>query len=146
METKITSVREQQGKHPELVTKLLDEAARLRERAREILRTPAPPPMGTDKSETFAKLWAEAWKSECGLVADRLGDAAKILEDGVAGPQLRKFTLRFGETPSDTITVPLCNKPPFIAKACLDTLSWRHAPLLLATSRLVIKLQKQVAA
>lgn len=73
------------GKHPALATKLLDEAARLRAQAREIERTPAPAPPGNDKTETFAKLWAEAWKKECGGVADRLGDAAKILEDAVGG-------------------------------------------------------------
>lgn len=66
------------GKHPALAIKLLDEAASLRAQAREIERTPAPPPPGNDKTETFAKLWAEAWKRECGGVADRLGDAATV--------------------------------------------------------------------
>jgi len=73
------------GKHPLLATALLDEAAKLRAKARELERTPPPPAPGTDKTETFAKLWSEAWRRECGLVADRLGDAAKILEEAVAG-------------------------------------------------------------
>ena len=75
----------QPGRHPMLATALLDEAAKLRALARDLVRTPAPPPPGNDKTETFAKLWAEAWKQECGGVADRLGDAAKILEDAVSG-------------------------------------------------------------
>jgi len=72
-------------RHPLLATALLDEAAKLRAKARELVRAPAPPPPGTDKTETFAKLWAEAWKQESGIVADRLGDAAKILEEAVSG-------------------------------------------------------------
>jgi hypothetical protein len=77
--------RAQPGKHPALAAKLLDEAARLRARAREIEREPPPPVPGSDKTEVFAKLWVEAWQQECGGVADRLGDAAKILEDAVSG-------------------------------------------------------------
>ena len=73
------------GKHPELGAKLKDDAAKLRERAREILRIPAPTAPGADRTETFAKLWAEAWKTECGIVADRLGDAARVLEDAAGG-------------------------------------------------------------
>jgi hypothetical protein len=82
----MTSTKKAQpGKHLVLATKLLDEVARLREKAREIEREPPPPVPGTDKTETFAKLWAEAWKAECGVVADRLGDAARILEDAAGG-------------------------------------------------------------
>ncbi len=72
------------GKHPDLAAKLKDEAARLREKAREVMRTPAPAAPGTDRTETFAKLWTEG-KAECGLVADRLGDAARVLDDAAGG-------------------------------------------------------------
>lgn len=81
----MTSKAPQPGKYPALATALLDESARLRSKARELGRTPPPAPPGSDKSETFAKLWAEAWQRECGIVADRFGDAAKILEDAASG-------------------------------------------------------------
>lgn len=73
------------GKHPIVATAIIDEAARLRAKARGFLHAPAPAPPGTDKTETFAKLWTEAWRQECAMVADRLGDAAKILEDAASG-------------------------------------------------------------
>lgn len=77
--------RQQPSKHPTLAAKLLDKAARLRATAREFENEPPPPVPGNDKTETFAKLWAEAWRQECGMVADRLGDAAKILEEAASG-------------------------------------------------------------
>ena len=74
------------GVHPVLASKILDEAARLRDRAREIMRESAPPMAGMDRTQAFADLLAEAWKQECGILADRLGDAAHILEQAVHGP------------------------------------------------------------
>ena len=43
-------------RHSALATALLDEAARLRERGREIMRTSPPPVPGVDHTEAFAKL------------------------------------------------------------------------------------------
>lgn len=72
------------GIHSLIAVEMLEEAGRLRARARAVERMDAPPlPPGRDRSPLFAELWAQAWRIECGVAADRLTDAAYVLEQSV---------------------------------------------------------------
>ena len=67
------------GKHPLIAAMLIDDAAKLREKARALLRMEPPEAPSANRGEAFPKLWLEAWKSEC------FSDAAKILEAAAGG-------------------------------------------------------------